>query len=681
MWLIKLGSKIDCFVALLPGRHELTARADLAMTRRKVIASPQGVAITRYNIRRFAVNYFCLFSILFIFACAASTDWNNPCDQQGSHYSVTECAKKQQNGGSQFPGAPSRPSSLTAYDGSSSSQVVLSWQDNSNNEDGFRIDRKLAGGTYAEIATTGVRVTNYQDNGLNCQTTYYYRVRAYNAAGDSDYTDEANVTTGTCSGVTIPTAPSGLTAYSGYSSQVDLSWQDNSPIEDGFKIERKTGAGGTYSEIATVGGGVTSYQDSGLTCETMYYYRVRAYNSAGDSNYTSEANVKTATCSSAVPAAPSGLTAAVVSSSQISIYWVDNSSDEEGFLVERKTGSMGTYAEIKSLGPNVTSFPDNGLSAGTTYYYRVRAYNAAGNSGYSNEDYAATSSGASATSPPVFILKWGSLGSTDGQFNEAGYMAIDSGNNLYVGDSQNNRVQKFSSDGTFITKWGRSGSADGQFGLSGGVAIGPGNTVYVADQNNYRIQRFTSTGTYLSKWGSSGTGDGQFGYFYSIAADKAGNVYVADRGNYRIQKFDSNGNFVTKWGSQGTGNGQFDFPSAITVDSGGYVYVTDYNNCRVQKFTSTVNYGTQWGSCGTGDGQFSGSINGIAVDSQGNVYVVDSGNSRVQEFTSNGVFITKWGSSGSSDGQFSSPVGIAIDYSGYIYVTEFGNDRIQKFGY
>jgi 3-mercaptopyruvate sulfurtransferase SseA len=177
--------------------------------------------------------------------------------------------------------------------------------------------------------------------------------------------------------------PSDLSATTASSSHIDLSWTDNSSNETRFKIERKTG--GTYEEIATVGADVTSYSSTGLTASTTYYYRVRAYNSSYDSDYSNETNATTC------PAAPSGLSATTTSSSAIDLSWTDNSSDETRFKIERKTGSGGTYAQITTVSADVTSYSSAGLTASTTYYYRVRAYNSNGNSSYSGEASATTS--------------------------------------------------------------------------------------------------------------------------------------------------------------------------------------------------------------------------------------------------------------------------------------------------
>jgi tripartite motif-containing protein 71 len=279
-------------------------------------------------------------------------------------------------------------------------------------------------------------------------------------------------------------------------------------------------------------------------------------------------------------------------------------------------------------------------------------------------------------SPPPFLLKWGTPGSGDGQFNEAIAVAIDDNDNVYVAERSNHRLQKFTSSGAFIRQWGVFGSGDGQFNSPNGVAVDDSGSVYVADTYNHRIQKFTSDGTFLAKWGSQGAGDGQFEQPWDVAEDDSGNVYVTDSYNHRIQKFTSDGTFLTKWGSQGTGDGQFSRPLGIAVD--GNVYVTELFNNRVQKFTSDGTFVGKWGSAGTGNGQFNVPV-GIAAD--GNVFVADQGNNRIQKFTSGGTFLTVWGSGGAGDGQFSAPHGIDVDDSGCIYVADTFNNRIQRFGF
>ncbi len=278
----------------------------------------------------------------------------------------------------------------------------------------------------------------------------------------------------------------------------------------------------------------------------------------------------------------------------------------------------------------------------------------------------------------VFVTKFGSPRTGDGEFNLPSGVAVDPDGNVYVGDTDNNRIQKFTSAGVFLSKWGSYGSGDGQFYYPEGVAVDADGNVYVADTDNNRIQKFTSEGGFLTKWGSPGSGDGQFQWPLGVAVDSAGNVYVADEQNHRIQKFTTNGGFLAKWGSYGSGDGQFREPSGIALDVDGNVYVADSDNERIQKFTGDGVFLTKWGSEGTGDGQFD-DPEGIAVDADGNVYVADTDNSRMQKFTSSGVFLTKWGSAGIGNGQFRYPEGVAADPDGNVYVADLGNARIQKF--
>ena len=281
--------------------------------------------------------------------------------------------------------------------------------------------------------------------------------------------------------------------------------------------------------------------------------------------------------------------------------------------------------------------------------------------------------------PPVYVLHWGQYGPNDGQFNMLTGAAVDGAGNIYVTDSANNRVQKFSSAGVFLAQWGGYGTADGQMSFPVPIAVDAAGNVYVGDTYNYRIQKFSSTGAFLGKWGSYGTADGQLmGFPTAIAVDAAGNVYVAELG--RIQKFSSTGAFLGKWGNSGTGNGEFNQVPGLAVDAAGNVYAADFHNDRIQKFSSTGAFLGKWGSYGTTDGKFKG-LYGVAVDAAGNVYVTDVHNNRVQKFNGAGGFLTKWGAPGTSDGEFDGPCGIAVDAARNVYVVDNGNSRVQKFGY
>ena len=181
-----------------------------------------------------------------------------------------------------------------------------------------------------------------------------------------------------------PAAPSSLSATAVSTTQINLTWLDNASNEDGFKIERCSGSGCTnFAQIAQVGPGVVNYSNTGLTSSTNYTYRVSAYNIAGNSSYSNTASATTLASGPAPPAAPFNLIANAVSSTRIDLTWTDSSNNEDGFKIERSPDGT-TFTQIATVGANVTTYANTGLTCATFYHYRVRAYNANGNSAYSN---------------------------------------------------------------------------------------------------------------------------------------------------------------------------------------------------------------------------------------------------------------------------------------------------------
>ncbi len=273
---------------------------------------------------------------------------------------------------------------------------------------------------------------------------------------------------------------------------------------------------------------------------------------------------------------------------------------------------------------------------------------------------------------------WGSAGTGNGQFNSPYAICVDKYPYVYVADTHNNRVQKFTTSGGWIRTWGTLGTLDGQFNVNAGIAADVNQVIFVSDWNNYRVQSFDSFGVFKTKWGSSGAGSGQFNGPYHVAVDPAGWVYVVDYSNHRVQKFWQTGLYTRQWGGYGSGNGQFKYPLGIAVDANYTVYVSDTINNRIQVFNQYGVYYSQFGTAGSGDGQFSTPW-GVAVDKYGFIYVVDGGNYRIQKFSPRGLYCCKWGSYGSGWGQFSGATSIAVDAYGYVYVAERTNNRVQKF--
>ncbi len=178
-----------------------------------------------------------------------------------------------------------------------------------------------------------------------------------------------------------PDPPVNLGAEARSNRQINLTWDDRSNNETGFKIERKGSAGGNWSPVTTVGAGSTNYLDGGLQSSRQYWYRVRATNNNGDSANSNEAD---ATTMGDPPVAPTTLKAKTASSTKINLSWRDRSDAETSFRIERKGGGVTSFEEIGSVGPNITKYADAGCRPNKTYKYRVRARSADGDSGYSN---------------------------------------------------------------------------------------------------------------------------------------------------------------------------------------------------------------------------------------------------------------------------------------------------------
>ena len=288
--------------------------------------------------------------------------------------------------------------------------------------------------------------------------------------------------------------------------------------------------------------------------------------------------------------------------------------------------------------------------------------------------------------PPAFLAKWGSSGScSDGDLCGPVSIAIDDDGYVFVGNANNNRVQKFTAGGGFLSTWGSYGDAADNVSGPNGLSVDADGDVYVTDHSNHRIHRLAYNGSaYASveRWGSAT--ESAFYYPAGVAVDSHDNVYVADQGHHRIQKYDIDGatwtTFAGITGEWGDEDSLFNHPYGIAIDrERDWLYVSDYLNYRIKKYDLEGTLLAIWGSYGSGAGEFDYPF-GLAVDREGNVYVADYVNHRIQKFNSDGGYLTQWGSEGSENGQFSYPYGVAVHPNGTIYVCDSGNNRIQVFG-
>jgi hypothetical protein len=288
-----------------------------------------------------------------------------------------------------------------------------------------------------------------------------------------------------------------------------------------------------------------------------------------------------------------------------------------------------------------------------------------------------------------FVLKWGTNGNGDSQFETPRGIAVDAAGNVYVADSNATNpgvIRKFDANGNFLSRFGSNLEVPGGFIQAFRITVDSAGNIYVTDAFSERthnfVQKFNSSGVFQLGFGGQGSGNGQFFGAAGVAVDSSGNIFVADPGNHRIQKFNSAGVFQTAIGSSGTGDGHFSGPEGVAIDADNNLYVADSGNNRIQVFTAAGAFVTKWGTPGTGNGQFNFPT-GISVDNATprHVYVADETNDRVQIFSTAGTFIEAIGTTGTGDGQFSAPKDVASNAAGtFFYVVDRGNFRIQKFG-
>jgi tripartite motif-containing protein 71 len=288
------------------------------------------------------------------------------------------------------------------------------------------------------------------------------------------------------------------------------------------------------------------------------------------------------------------------------------------------------------------------------------------------------------------VTEWGSFGTGDGQFN-AGDSGLAAGSNVYLADTYNNRMDKFSRDGLFLGTWGKLGRGPGEFNEPNGVALDAHGNVYVTDWFNRRVQKFDGNGKLLTAWGHRHHHSGRhhngpqlFVGPFDVGVGGSGNVYVTDTNNgsdqdtiERIQKFTSDGVFIRRWGSPGSHNGQFYGLGAVAVDAADHVHVVDWGNSRIQVFAGDGTFVRAFGTFGTGPGQFAGLLD-VALDVWGFIYALDNRDTdssyyvRIQKFTGKGQFVTQW-----SVLEYASA--LAVDGAGNVYVVDSIADRIAKY--
>ena len=273
------------------------------------------------------------------------------------------------------------------------------------------------------------------------------------------------------------------------------------------------------------------------------------------------------------------------------------------------------------------------------------------------------------------VLSFGRRGSSVGMLYLPCGVAVNERDEIAVTDTNNDRVQVFSSNGTYLRSFGRKGDKQGEFNWPTGIAFDKNRRSIVVDKSNHRVQLFNEQGEYLSQFGDEGNLDHQLSDPWGLSVDRNGNIIVTDTGNKVIKTFSPSGQFLHTLG-EGEGEGFASPCHCIQYDK--YLIVSDAGENCIKVFDINGNFLYKFGNKGDRDGEFK-SPRFLSVNKAGHLMVCDTNNHRVQLFELSGKFITKFGKQGNGPGEFKGPTSTAVLSDGRIVVADLLNNCIQIF--
>jgi tripartite motif-containing protein 71 len=256
------------------------------------------------------------------------------------------------------------------------------------------------------------------------------------------------------------------------------------------------------------------------------------------------------------------------------------------------------------------------------------------------------------------------------------------GTRITVADDRNHRLVVFDTGGRMLGTVGAGrGANPGQLAHPYDVASDAAGRLFVADDLNHRVVRFSAPPRYPYKgrWGSYGTSRGQLAYPRGLAVGPQGQIYVANTGNDRIDVFDRGGTLQGSFGSSGRAVGQFHAPMGVAADASGVRAVADSVNGRIQLLAPDGSVVAQWGAPAPGPTLLPAPV-AVAFDGGGNAYVLDQRRARILVFSrATGALVRTIGAQGSGPGKLLAPSALAIDQAGTISVADTGNRRVARF--
>lgn len=255
-------------------------------------------------------------------------------------------------------------------------ELKLSWNDNSDGEDGFKIDKKIGNGEWKEsYAEQKANKTSFIDTNATPDKVNYYKVYGYK---DDIFSNKIEIS----KNVEFA-APSGLEIEQISDVKLALIWEDNSKGESEFKIDRKISDSDWEVEYSEVPENTEEWYDTNPVYGSINKYRVYAYSNDETSDYK-EASINN------IISPPTSLSGNAIDYTKVELNWIDNCNFEEGYKIQRKEVS-GSFTEISDLDANTISFIDNNVEIDKEYKYRVCAYTSNNRSNYTESNIVNTS--------------------------------------------------------------------------------------------------------------------------------------------------------------------------------------------------------------------------------------------------------------------------------------------------
>ncbi len=265
------------------------------------------------------------------------------------------------------------------------SSIGLSWTVTAQSANilGFKIQRTdPTSADFVQITITGPLEREYIDGSLLQGTTYSYRIASFTESSQSVW---SNIVTLTTSYVDVPAPTSLVASFRVSKKNVLIRWQDKTALENGTLVERSVNSITNFESIGSSATDVDSLIDVNVTAGNVYYYRAR--HSSTEGFFTNYSNIDSARVIEVAPLAPSNVTVLPVTGSvgEYSVFWTDNSDDEDGFELWTKETSQGTYALAKTYAANVTADRFFVSNPSSQYFLKVRSFRGTFFSNFSNE--------------------------------------------------------------------------------------------------------------------------------------------------------------------------------------------------------------------------------------------------------------------------------------------------------